>query len=416
MLIEKDPDVAERLSYDLDLLAVQGNGASASALEEAGIEEAGLFVAATGISELNVMACDYVKEVSGARTIARVHDAEYIEMWDENPGVFGIDHILFPELMTAERISRILQIPEARDVGTFADGAIQMVEFVTRSDGLVDHELMDLDTPEDSLIAAIIREGEIVIPGGETTIRENDRVIVIGSPDGIERFGDRFLTYGGEVDRVAVIGATEISGLLVERLLEKGIEVRVIEEDEEDATRFAEEFPSALVLNNVGTDIDFLRSERLGDMDAVVSATESDEKNLMTSLLGKRLGAGDSVVKVEDPQYVELFETMGVDAAVNPHRVTSDRILMLTRGASLRSVMVLEEGKAEAMELEVAEGSSIAGKQLSIAGLPQGAIVGGVLRNGDVTVPGGDFELRTGDNVVVFAESTVAETVEDLFN
>lgn len=363
-----------------------------------------------------MMACDYVTEVSGARTIARVHDAEYIDMWNQNPGVFGIDHILFPELMTAERISRILQIPEARDVGTFADGAIQMVEFVTRSDGLVGKELRDLDTPEDSLIAALIREGEIVIPGGETSIRENDRVIVIGSTGGIERFGERFLTYGGPVDRVAVVGATEISALLVERLMKRGVRVHVIEEDEGDATRFAEQFPSALVLNGVGTDIDFLRSERIGDMDAVVSATESDEKNLMTSLLGKRLGAGDSVVKVEDPQYVELFETMGVDAAVNPHRVTTDRILMLTRGASLRSVMVLEEGKAEAMELEVAEGSSIAGNPLSRAGLPQGAIVGGVLRSGDVTVPGGDFELRVGDNVVVFAESKVAETVEALFN
>lgn len=416
VLVERDPEVAERLSYELDLLAIQGNGASASALERAGVREAKLFVAATGVSELNLMACTYVRSLGDAQTIARVHDAEYISMWEEQPELFGVDHMLYPELMAADRIVRILQVPDARDVGAFADGRIQMVEFVAHSDEIVGTRLRDLGAPKESLVASIVRNGDVTIPGGDAEIQRDDRVIVIGSEAGIDRFGEQMGTYVGRLKSVSVIGATEVSEFLVESMLDAGVDVKLIEEDREQARRFAERFPRCLVLHGQATDIDFLRSERIGETDAIVSTSKSDEKNLMSSLLGKRLGAENSVVKVEDPRYVELFETMGVDAAVNPHRVTTDRILMITRGESLRSVMVLEEGKAEVMELEVTKDSDIAGHPLASAGLPLGAIVGAVLRGSDVVIPGGDFVLEPGDSVVTFAETGVASRVEAMFH
>jgi len=415
VVIESDPEVLERISYEMDLLAIEGNGGSASALAEAGVEEADLFVAATGASELNVMACTYVRSLCGAETIARVHDAEYIGMWEANPGVFGVDHMLYPEMMAAERISDILQVTEARDVGSFGGGAIRMVEFLAREGSLVERRLEDLDTPECSLVAALIQDDSVVIPGGESVIEPHDRVIVVGSKEGVKAFGERFGVFGESVEQVTVVGASEVGEHLVDMLIHRGVSVQVIEEDKVRAEEFAERFPGALVLRGEGTDMEILKAERIGEMDAVVSVTDSDERNLMSSLLGKRLGSEDSVVKVEDPRYVELFETMGVDAAVNPHRVTSERILRLTRGENLRSVMVLEEGQAELMELEVSSDSDLVGVPLSEAGLPEGSIVAAVLRGQEVEVPRGGFELMEEDNVVIFVENRVADEVEEMF-
>lgn len=415
VVVERDGDVVKDLSYEYDLLAVEGNGASASALDEAGVRDADLFVAATGNSELNVMACTYVRSVSGADTIARVHDAEYISMWEDEPGAFGVDHMLYPELMAAERIANILEVSEARDVGRFAGGEITLVEFVAREGALTGSSLRILDVPEGSLVAAIVRNGEVVIPGGGTEFAEGDRVVVLGSSEGVSRFGERFGVFGLPADLVTVVGASEVGEHLVDLLLSRDVEVKVIEEDEGMAKSFAERFPDCLVLRGGGTDLDVLDSENIGDSDAVVSVTESDEKNLMSSLLGKRLGAEDSVAKVEDPRYVELFEAMGVDAAVNPHRVTMERMLRITRGGNLADIRVLDEGQAEIMELEVAAGSGLIGVPLSEAGFPEGCLLGAVLRDGEVEVPMGDFELRAGDRVVIFAEDRVAAEAEEMF-
>jgi trk system potassium uptake protein TrkA len=418
--VDVDSERVDTLTYSEDVLAIHGDGTSIGTLREAGIDEADMVIASTDDDETNLVACGTAKTVDDPFTIARVKNVDYLETWQQarDQRTFGVDFMVCTNLLTAQDIVRVIGLPAARDVDPFAGGAVQMAEFqVGEESPVADQTVVEADRFDSMTFAAIVRDGDVEIPRGNTTIRADDKVIVIGSLESVQAFATEVApreTPSGNEDLV-IIGGSEI-GYHTARLLEdRGLHPRLIERDPDRARELAEKLPDTVVMESDATDAEFLAREHVDEADAVVAALESDEKNLLVSVLARQLGARRTVAIVETTEYVNLFETVGVDVGVNPREVTAEEITRFTRELHTENVALVENDKAEVLEIEVGEDSVLVGRPIreAVADLPEGFVVGAITRNEEFVVPRGDTVVESGDHVVVFVEKDVLEEVTE---
>ncbi|WP_276298861.1 Trk system potassium transporter TrkA [Halorussus lipolyticus] len=418
VVVDVDGERVDALTYSEDVLAIQGDGTSIATLREAGIDDADMIIASTDEDETNLVACGTAKTVDDPFTIARVKNVDYLETWQhaEDQRAFGVDFMVCSNLLTAQDIVRVIGLPAARDVDPFAGGAVQMAEFEVGDESPVaDQTVSEADRFDSLTFAALLRNGDVEIPRGNTRIRAGDRVVVIGSPGSVQEFARELApnqTPSNNEDLV-IIGGSEIGYHTARLLEERGLHPRLIEQDHDRARELAEELPNTVVMENDATDAEFLAREHVDEADAVVAALESDEKNLLVSVLAKQLGAHRTVAIVETTEYVSLFETVGVDVGVNPREVTAEEITRFTRELHTENVALIENDKAEVLEVEVDGDSALVGRPIreAVADMPEGFVVGAITRNEEFVVPRGDTVIQTGDHVVVFVEGDVLEEV-----
>ena len=419
-VIEQRKDRAEELAYSHDVMTISGDGTEMETLENAGIESADLVIASTDDDETNIVSCSTAAALGDPFTIARIKHTKYLDTWKRSERAFGIDDMVCTNLLTAESIVRVVGLPAAVDVDPFAGGRVQMAEFeISEACPVANQTIMEADRYDSLTFAALIREGNVIIPDGSTVIKATDRVVVIGSADSVSTFSDALSpdhSPGGS-EEVAIIGGTEI-GYHVARLLgERGFKPRLIEQNPERARQIAEELPRTTVMESDATDIEFLEREHVGDADIVVAALASDEKNLLVSLLARRLGTERTVAIIDTPSYVELFEAVGIDVAINPRDVVAEEITQLTQSGVAENVALIETDKAEVIEIEVTTESVLAGRPIreSIAELPDGVVIGAITRKNEFVTPRGDTEILAGDHVVVFVDAdAIDETTAKL--
>jgi trk system potassium uptake protein TrkA len=243
-------------------------------------------------------------------------------------------------------------------------------------------------------------------------------VVVIGSPKSVQEFAVSVAPEEspGTAEEVVVVGGSEI-GYHVARLLEqRGFSPRLIEQDGERARELAEELPSTVVMESDATDLDFLEREHVGDADMLIATLDSDEKNLLVSLLAARLGVERTVAVIDTPTYVELFEAVGIDVGVSPREVVAEEITRFTREGGAENVALIESDKAEVLEIEIDADSVLAGHAIrdSVSELPEGVVIGAITREREFVVPRGDTVIETGDHVVVFVDTAVSDRVASL--
>jgi trk system potassium uptake protein TrkA len=418
VVVERDPERVESLTYELDVLAMQGDGTSLAVLEEAGLADADMVIASTDSDEANIVACATAKTVDDPFTIARVKKVEYLRTWERATDTFNVDFMVSTDLLTAQTIVRIAGMPGANDVDTFADGAVRMAQFaVTEASPIAGQTVVEADRFDSLTFAALIRDGDVVIPGGETTIEVGDEVVVIGSPESTREFATAVSTNGGHrADDVVVFGGGAVGYQTAGLFESDDVESRLVESDAERARELAEELPDTLVMESDPTDRGFLEREHVGDADLVVAALDSDERNLLVSLLAQRLGADRAVAVVETTAYAPLFETVGIDAAVNPRDVVAEEITRFTRGRHMENVALIENDRAEVVEIEVDADSVLHERSIVDATdkLPDGVVIGAITRGGDFVVPRGDTVFESGDHVVIFVDEAIIDEVVDL--
>jgi trk system potassium uptake protein TrkA len=416
VVVERDPDRVEELTYGLDVLAIQGDGTAVTTLEEAGLADADMLIASTDNDETNIVACATAKAVADPFTVARIKNTEYLRTWERSERAFGIDFMVCTNLLTAESIVRVVGLPAARDVDPFAGGTVQMAEFEVGDDSPVaDQTVAEADRFDSLTFAAILRDDTLTIPKGGTPIRAGDRVVVIGSPKSVQEFATSVAPEEapGAAEEVVIVGGSEI-GYHVARLLgERGFRPRLIERDHDRARTLAEELPETVVMESDATDVGFLEREHVGDADVLIGALDSDEKNLLVALLAKRLGVERTVAVIDTTAYVELFETVGVDVGVSPREVVAEEITRFTRDGGAENVALIESDKAEVIEVETDASSILVGRpiQQSMAALPEGVVIGAITRNGTLITPRGETVIQEGDHVVVFVDADVVDEV-----
>ncbi|MFB6127590.1 MAG: Trk system potassium transporter TrkA [Halolamina sp.] len=415
-VIDVDAERVEELNYELDVLGIDGDGTSVETLERAGVADADMVVASTDDDETNVVVCSTVKAVSDAFTIARTKQTEYLRTWRRSRSAFGVDFMVCTNLLAAQTIVRIVGLPGARDVDAFAGGMVQMAEFEVGADSPVaDRTVAEADTYDSLTFAAVVRDDGVDIPRGRTEIGADDRVVTIGNPHSIQQFAQAVSPEQsiGEAEEVVVVGGSEIGAHVARLLCERGISVRVIERDRGRARELAEELPEAVVMQSDATDVDFLEREHVSEADVVVAALDSDEKNLLVSLLADRIGVERTVTVVDAPAYVDLFEAVGVDVGVNPREVVAEEITRYTREGGAENVALVGSGRAEVVEVELATDSLLVDRPIrdTVPELPAGVVVGAITRDGEFIAPRGETVPETGDHVVLFVAAAVADEV-----
>lgn len=412
-VFDLDGERLAAISQRYDVHTVEGNGASRRVLSAAGITQADLLIACTSRDESNIVAAMISNACSKrTTTVVRTTNPEYLEVWRE--GQLDVDFIVSSEVETANAISRTIGVPSARQTDVFAEGQVQMVEFDVTGKAdpvLLGTPLREARVPADSRVAAIIRGDGVLIPRGDEEIRPGDRIVVIGSPEAAQEWGNLIAPGTGKVRDVVIFGAGRAGTAVARLLLEQGIGVRLIEASRDRARYVAAELPDARVYHATGFDPDFLERERIADAQITVFAMRDDMKNHFAASLAKVHGARFTVAIVHDAPSQEVFEHAGVDVTVNPRQITAEEIVRFAHDPRTQQVVMLEGDRFEVLDLTTSRDSEYIG--LTFKEMPiRGALIGAIVRDGRAIFPRGDDVLRPGDRVIVFTESQRVPEVE----
>jgi trk system potassium uptake protein TrkA len=416
VLVEQSEALVERAAEQLDALVIQGNGASPKLLKEAGIKRSELLVAASSSDEVNIIACLSAKAQGVPRTVARIHNPDYYDTRDPFArDMLGIDFVIHTEQMAAEEIKKALLVPGAINVDTFAEDSIEVAEVVLdEGSPAVGRALKDVALPQDSLVVGVVRRGDALVPRGGTVLERRDHVLLISGRRRISEAVEAVATNTAPVKEVTIYGGGRIGLRLALALEGVGISVRVIERDEARARYVATQLRKGFVLHDEGISRDFLLQERVDRTDAFVAVTGDDRANLLAAMYARQLGARMTIAGISHGEFAPLADALGVDLTISPRTLAAEAILRFVRRGEVINVALLENG-AEMIELRVPETCRVAGRPLSQVGFPEGAIVGALLRDGDVVIPTGKDVLRPGDDAVVFTVEAAVDEVERLF-
>jgi len=417
-VVDSNPEIVAAVKDRLDVRSVVGQAGSINIMNEADIKNTDLLISVTNLDEVNILTSLIAKNMGAKKAIARVDSGEYLpDSRGSYQGLFGIDLVISPEILSAIEISKLVGAMGATFIADFADGQVKMMQVIQREKpGVTGVPLKEIDTPEDILVTAIIRDQKLIIPSGDTILEENDKIFVMGKSgtmeEEVEFFSNRQKT---EARKVVVLGGGEI-GYAVAKLLEKmKISVILIEWKKARCEMLSEKLSKALIINGDGTDIELLKQEKVGEADVFVTASKRDEVNLMSGLLAKELGSKKIIAIVHRPDYLSVYEHLGLDATISPRRFAANQILKYVRSGEVVSVSDIELGKGEILEFVAPEGSRAVGKMLKKLSLPKGAIIGAIAGNRGVIIPTGDDEILAGDKVIVFTTPDVRLKVENLF-
>lgn len=417
-LVDQKEEALNKVANRLDVLTVRGGGARLELLEGLRLKNADLVAAVTDSDELNIVICLMAKELGCPRVAARVRNPEYADQIDFFRERLGLDFVTNPELDTALDVARYVLRGYAAHMESFAGGRVGMFDVPMQSlPSLAGRSLAEIDVFKDILVAAISRGGQVLIPSGNTILQKQDILYLLGRRETVTSF-TRNLPQLGErrtTRRVMVLGGGRVGFYLAQRLLAAGLDLKIIEQNEERCNFLAESLKGVLVICGDCTDLELLQDEGLTEMDALVSLTGNDEENLMLSLLGKQQGVPKVVAKVSRSNFVPIIEQLGIDRAVNPVLISAGEIVRFIQGGQIASLSFLFGGQAEAVEIIVPEDAPIVGRRLGQARLPQGLIIGAVVRSGQVFIPDGDSVLESHDRAIVFCLQSEILALQQLF-
>jgi trk system potassium uptake protein TrkA len=423
-VVDLDEDILRNLQDRLDIRTVAGNASYPTVLEAAGAQEADIIVALTNSDEVNMMACEVAYTLYRTPTkIARIRSAEYTsrpELFSDD--ALSVDVFISPEQLVTEYVERLIQYPGALQVLDFADGKIQLVGVRALEGGqLVRRCLREL--PEhlnktEARVVAIYRAGRSIPPEGDTVVEDGDEVFFLAARNDIKRVMSEMRKQDDPVRRVVIAGGGNI-GFRLAKALEKTNQVKLIERDIKRARKISELLENTIVLNGDAADEELLIEENIDSADVFAALTNSEEANILSAMLAKRLGAHKVMALINKPSYADLIESGSIDIAISPQTITIGSLLAHVRRGDVVRVHSLRRGAAEALEAVVHgdEGNSrVVGKRVEQIRLPEGTSIGAIVRGDDVVMAHHDTVVQADDHVILFlSDRRHLEAVERLF-
>lgn len=406
-VIDKNDFVLQKMSQQLDVMTINADARKISVLESANVSNCNFLLAATDSDESNIVIASFAKKLGCKHVIARVREPEYMNQFDFIKETTHIDSIINPDMAITVEIYKYLVEKYTLSNGIFTSGKIALTEFSTKKSP----ELIGVSIPEvrdilpNMLIAAISRNGKVIIPHGEDTIMYGDFLYVIGEKDQIITLNKKVHEKGRytNLQKVMIIGGGKTGFYLAEKLSEFGAAVKLVEKNKERCHYLSTHLNNVMVLHSDGTDISLLEEENMNDMDAFVTATGYDEENLLLALTAKKHGIADVISKVSHESYKGLIESMGVDMVLNPLDISASNILRFIQGTKKIISSVLIQGQAEIMEIVAHSHMKLLGKTLSDLDLPQGVLIAAIHRGGQVIIPNGETRIKLNDRVIILS-------------
>ena len=424
-VIDSDANRLSQLTASADVVGVQGRPSSIKMMKEAGVPGCDLFIAVNPFvpQEVNIVSALIAKKIGARKVTARLEDEEYLS--PENKLMFkeiGIDLMFFPEKIAAEEIIDQLKHSASTDSMDFAHGKLQMAVFkIEESSPMIDMKLGEFvaQTSNEGLqfrVIAIARGDETIIPNVDTHFRYHDLVFTIAKREGMPLLMKYFGKNNVEVDRLMILGGSEIAEQLAKSISRQVSEIKIIEKDKARCMELIEILPDNVsVVQGDGRDSDLLADEDIKSYDAFIAVCGSDDTNVLACVVAKKFGVERVFAQVENVEYLRLAEELGVDTVINKKLLTAARMLKFTLSGKARTVKYMSGTKAEVLEYTVAPGSAITRGPLKSMGFPRNAIVGGVIRGSESFIAVGDTVIEAYDRVAVFALPEAVKEVDRFF-
>ena len=423
-VVDMRPDVLRELQDRLDIRTVVGHAAHPEVLDRAGANDADIVVALTDTDETNMVACQVAYTLFHTPTkIARIRAAEYMNAKSLfTQGAIPIDVRISPEQLVCEYVEQLILFPGASQVLDFADGRVRLVGARADRDGLLVGQriatLREHVPNTEGRIAAIYREGKAMLPEGDTVIQEGDEVFFIADRKDIRVFMSEMRRLEDPVRRVVIAGGGNI-GVRLALALEQTNQVKIIERDPDRARAISEQLNKAIVLIGDAADEELLLEENIDNVDVFCAITNSEEANILSSMLAKRLGAAKVMALINRAAYVDLVEAGSINIAISPQQVTIGSLLAHVRRGDVVKVHSLRRGAAEAIEA-IAHGSEseskVVGRAIEDIALPTGAAIVALVRGKQVIIAHHDTVIETDDHVILFlTDRRKIESIEKLF-
>lgn len=417
-VIDNNEDVIENVSNVLDVFSVCANALDFGVLMELDISTFDIVISTTTNDEANVILCSISKKLGAKYSIARVRDPEYRKYLKFMSDELDIDYIINPEYATAKVIDKYLLKKYQLYANEVAGGKIRLVEFnIGQDPEFIGKKLIDLDTFDKLIVAAISRDGKAIVPNGMTELKADDVILLSGITEDIEAFDKKYSGISKEktVRKVMILGGGKVGFYLASLLVNEKIDVTVIELNRDTCVNIKEKLPGVEVINGDGTDINLLEEEMFHTFDAYVAATGIDEANLLMSLVVKRAGIYKSVAKISRTNYDGIIDKLNIDAVFNKSYITASEILKVIRGNDSQAVSLLLNAQVECNEFILKKKLAICGKSLKDLALPKGILFIALIRGEETIVPNGDTVLENGDKAVVFATKNEIRNMKNLF-
>ncbi len=422
VIIDTQAKVLEPMVNQFDVKGLIGSGCERSVLIEAEADQADVVIACTSSDEKNILCCVLAKKLGAKYTIARVREPEYSKEMSGLKNELGLDYVINPEYRTANEIAHILKYPSAISVENFAGGKVNMVEFLIEKDNaLIGRSLMAFakDFRSKVLISMVKRGEEVIVPRGDFVIKEGDVIHIIGTEQDIFGFCKKLSIFKPSAKSVFIIGGGKTAYYLAAKLISSGISVKILERDEARCAMISDALPKANVFCGDGTDHELLNEEGICDSDACITLTGIDEENVIISIYALQQGVKKVITKVDRDSVLQMVGTLGLGTVVSPMSVIANHILRFVRShqdESDNGITTLYKlyDKAEALEFTVTEDFEGLNTPLKELEIDRDVLLGGIVRNGEFIIPGGDATIRAKDKVLVITKARKIQMLADI--
>ena len=406
----------------LDIKTIEGNSASISVLKEANVDTSDLVVSLTSSETTNFTTCFLAKQLGAKRTIARISNAEFINSdHDIDFNFIGIDELISPENLATEEIKLLIHESAFTNIHDFEEGILKMMGVkLEKKAPFVGKTVMEAASVFPGvhfMPIALKKEGteKTIIPRGDTVFCDGDQVYFITDKKGLEELYNLLGTVKQNIDNIMILGAGRIGSKLARDLSNEGLNVKIIEINEEKANHLAEELSDVMMINVDGRNVDLLVEENLENMDAFIATTGNSETNIMSCLMAKSKKIKKTIALVDNMDYFNLSQSIGIDTLINKKLLAANDIFRFVRNGDIVELAKLNNMDAEIVEFNVSDKSKVLNKKIVDLNFPREAIIGGVIRGDKGIIALGDFIIQYGDRVLVCSTPEVLSKVESLF-
>lgn len=424
IVIDCDYKALEKLTQTADVATRLGSGIDWRLLEEIKENSPDFFIAMSSNDETNLIACAIAKKLGYPKTVARIRQNIFLDSSEINfHELFSVDHILGTELIIAHEIFKCILNPGNLAIENFAHGAVQMQTISIPENFPQKGKSLAEMRPMDNLLMGLIRrksdggKQDLIFPKGQDVLLPGDEATVIGKTKVMQNLHNIFGISHQTIRSAVIVGSSGVAIHLIKLLIEKKILVKIIEQDEQKCAKLARLFPSAIILNHDGTDLDFLKEERADLSDVFIACTPSHETNILTAILGKQIGCQDVVTLVSDDSVIPLLQKFHISYALSERASITRRVHLILHDDRFISLASLYENQAMVIEVKTSSKSTIVGRpinEISVS-FPKNFLLAMVKDREGIHIPDGNTVLRPGDTAIVICSPENAAIIKDLF-
>ena len=400
----------QAITDNYDVMGIIGNGASYSVLMEAGIEQADLMIAVTEADELNLLCCTVAKRVGRCAAIARVRMPDYSKEVQYLQEQLGLALVINPEMETAKEAARILAMPTALDVMSFAHGQAELIKIaIPEGNRIAGMTLAEIGKKlsVSALVCAIERAGEVYIPSGSFRLESGDTLTFVASRRNIRAFMDTFGFKSRRVRDTLIVGGSKAAYYLAQELIHSGVEVKIIEQSRERCDELSVLLPKAIIINGDGTEEGLLKEEGIERADAFVPLTGIDEVNIILTLYARKISQAKVITKINRMNFKSVVNSLELGSVIYPRYVTAEAIIAYVRARyesrsnTIETLYHLFDQRVEAIEFRVEEASEVTDIPLRDLKRKDELLIACINRDGHIIIPSGDDCIRVGDTVMI---------------